>query len=134
MYTDYRHDPYEQPTLTAEESEFFEESLTLCCGKGVFPYTWLDGPDKLQSTELPPRTAFYNDLSERDCSSSDYQHAINVFTHFEMTNMLDYTLFYLSTDILLLADVYESFREITLTDYQLDPARFHTAGALGIAL
>ena len=40
---------------------------------------------------------------------------------------------YMNTDVMLLADVFESFRNTTMTKYKLDPAHFLTAPCLSWA-
>jgi len=127
---DYRLDPYEAPILTRTEMGYAEESMRLLCIKGTFPYSWLTSADKLEEVELPTRESFYNILSESECTPKDHQHAQEVWRHFGCGDMGDYTFLYLATDILLLCDIYERFRRLTLLDYGLDPARFYTAGAL----
>ena len=42
----------------------------------------------------------------------------------------DYHDVYLTTDVLLLADVFETFRDMCLENYRLDPAHFYTAPGL----
>ena len=42
----------------------------------------------------------------------------------------DYHDVYLATDVLLLADVFETFRDTCLQHYKLDPAHFYTAPGL----
>ena len=42
----------------------------------------------------------------------------------------DYHNLYNQVDILLLADVFENFRDICLKNYKLDPAHYHTAPGL----
>ena len=43
-----------------------------------------------------------------------------------MKSMKDYHDLYLTTDVLLLADAFENFREMALKYYRLDPAHFYT--------
>ena len=47
-----------------------------------------------------------------------------------MTSFKDYHELYNKVDVLLLADVFENFRNICLTNYELDPAHYYTAPGL----
>ena len=44
--------------------------------KGIFPYEWLDGLDKLYNTELPPKDAFYS-KKQSAIADKDYKQAID---------------------------------------------------------
>ena len=59
-------------------------------------------------------------------SESDYQHAQRVWTEFNIRNLGEYHDLYLKTDVTLLENVFESFRETSLAHYGLDPAHFFT--------
>jgi len=45
---------------------------------GIFPYEYLDSAGGLEETSLPPREAFYSNLTERECSQEDYNYALKV--------------------------------------------------------
>ena len=97
VHEDYRNHPYQPPALTSDQQQQIEEDLALMTRKGVGPYEYID------STQLPPKDAFYSSLTEEDISEIDYTHAQRVFKHFDMTDLGDYHNFYLFTDVLLLA-------------------------------
>ena len=63
-------------------------------------------------------------------SEKDHSHACKVWNEFGLKNMGDYHDLYLETDVLLLANVLESFRKVCLDNYGLDPAHFYTAPGL----
>ena len=63
-------------------------------------------------------------------SAKDYQHTCKVWNEFGLKNMGDYHDLYLETDVILLANVFESFRKVCLDNYGLDPAHFYTAPGL----
>ena len=112
-------------------TEFYEgDELDLIKRKGVFPYDWFDNFGKLSSTSLPPKEAFHSILNDSNISEEDYQHAQNVWETFKMKTMRDYHDLYLKSDVLLLSDVFENFRDVCLDNYRLDPIFYYTAPGL----
>ena len=99
--------------------------------KGVFPYEYLDSFAKMADAQLPPREAFRSTLTGKDCSEDDYQYAQQIWTAFGCRSLEDYLKLYLTSDVALLADVFQNFREICFRGrYQLDPAYFVSAPQL----
>ena len=90
--------------------------------KEVDPYEYIDSFEQFQEPQYPPKDVLYSSLTEVEISEIDYTHAQRVFSYFDMTELRDYHNFYLSTDVLLLADVFEYFRDVCLKHYGLDPA------------
>ena len=95
--------------------------------KGVYPYDYVDSPTKLTETALPPQAAFYSILNQEAISAEDYAHAENIWRVFQCRTMGDYHDVYLKSDVILLADVFESFRDTAMETYKLDPAHYFTA-------
>src|SRR6266436_379929 len=95
--------------------------------KGVFPYDWFDSFEKFHEPQLPPKASFNNILTETDISDEDYAHAQNVWTAFNMTSFEQYHDLYLKTDVLLLADIFENFRQLCMDTYEIDPAHCFTS-------
>ena len=63
-------------------------------------------------------------------SDDDYAHAQRVWTTFGCTTMRNYHDLYLKADVLLLADVFEKFRSMSLETYSLDPAHYYSLPGL----
>ena len=98
--------------------------------KGFYPYEYMNSEEKFNDTNLPPREAFYSKLSGKGISNKDYKHALNVWNTFKMKTFKEYHELYNITDVLLLADVFENFRDICLKIYGLDPVHYFTAPGL----
>ena len=111
------------------------DKFNLLARKGVYPYEYMDSLEKLKETALPPKEAFYSRLNDGGISDEDYAHAQNVWKTFKMKYFKDYHELYNKVDVLLLADVFEHFRNICLENYELDPAHYYTApGLAGFSL
>ena len=61
----------------------------------------------------------------------DYRHGNNVLKRFKLKNLGEYHDLYVQSDTLLLADVFENFRNTCLKVYELDPA--HLLSLTGLA-
>ena len=59
-------------------------------------------------------------------SESDYQHAQRVWSEFGIRDLGEYHDLYLRTDVVLLENVFEKFKETALKNYGLDPAHLYT--------
>ena len=79
----------EIPILSQEFPQYKDEDLKLLKRKGVFPYSWLDDPSKLNNKSLPPIEDFYVNLSKKSCCKEDYEHAQEVWKHFNCKTFKD---------------------------------------------
>ena len=109
---------------------FTTEQAKLLKQKGFFPYDYLGNIEKLKDTKPPPQKAFYSKLKGNRISNYNYNHVLNVWKTWKMKTFKEYLELYNVTDVLLLADVFENFRDICLKNYGLDPVYFYTAPGL----
>lgn len=110
-------------------SESYEKDSTklqLLLQKGVYPYSFMDSFEKFELTDLPNKEEFYNHLSKQHITDEQYMHAKKVWDTFQCKNMGEYHDIYLKTDVLLLADAFENFRDVGLKNYELDPTHYVT--------
>ncbi|XP_018406268.1 PREDICTED: uncharacterized protein LOC108782483 [Cyphomyrmex costatus] len=112
--------------VRSEFSALSDEDFDLLTHKGVFPYEYVDNVERLNDTLLPPRESFHSSLTGDTVSESDYAHAENVWQRFSVRTLGEYSDLYLKTDVLLLADVFENFRDSCVASYGLDPAHYYT--------
>ena len=106
-----------------------EEAFKLMRRKGVYPYKYMDGWKIFEETSLLPKDAFYSRCNMKGIIDQGYEHAQQVWNTMEKKTLGCYHDTYLKTDVLLLADVFEKFRDTCLKQYRLDPAHFYTAPA-----
>ena len=90
----------------------------------------MDNWEKFKETRLPAKEAFYSKLNMRCISDKDYEHAQQVWNSMTEKTLGSYHDIYLNTDVLILVDVFENFRDTCLKHYKLDPAHFYTSPGL----
>ena len=78
--------------------------------KGVYPYEYMDTWERVNEISLLDKKSFHNELYLADITDKSYSHAQIVFEKFNLENLGDYHDFYVQSDTLLLADVFEIFR------------------------
>ena len=109
--------------FTPEQTEILKQ-------KGFYPYEYMDSIKKFNDTKPPPQKAFNSKLSGKGISDKNYKHVWNVWYTFKMKIFKEYHELYNITDVLLLADVFENFRNLCLKIYGLDPVYYFTAPGL----
>ncbi|XP_075231719.1 uncharacterized protein LOC142330379 [Lycorma delicatula] len=106
---------------------FAKDDLPYVTTKGVYPYEYTTGWRTLDETVLPPIEKFYSKLSGEHISAEEYKRAEEIWQRFNIKTLGEYSDLYLKCDVLLLADVFESFRSLCMREYQLDCAYYYTA-------
>ena len=110
--------------------EYTPAQYELLVKKGIYPYEYMSEWKKFKETKLPPKEAFYSKLNMTGVKDEYYENARSVWREFEIKNLGEYHDLYLKTDVILLANVFEAFRDVCLKNYDLDPAHFYTAPGL----
>ena len=87
------------------------------------------GKNSMKHHYLKKSLKFYSHLNcshlnSEDVTDADYTHAQRVCKDLEIKKTGEYHELYVQSDTLLLANVFESFRNMRLEMYELDPARF----------
>ena len=90
----------------------------------------MDSIEKFKEDKPPPQKVFDSKLTGKGISNKNYNHVLNVWNTFNMETFKDYHELYNDSDVLLLADVFENFRDICLKIYGLDPVHYFTAPGL----
>ncbi|XP_057316784.1 uncharacterized protein LOC130657804 [Hydractinia symbiolongicarpus] len=111
-----------------------DDTFRLMLRKGVYSYKYKDRWQRFEELELPPKESFYSKLNMKGISDNEYAYAKKVWNCITLESdniaMGDYHDLYLSTDVLLIAEVFETFRDVCLTNYKLDPSHFYSAPGL----
>ena len=91
--------------------EFDNNILDLVKQKGFYPYEYLSDFKKFKEK------MFYSSFTNRKITNKEYGHVLNVWNKFHRKTMKDYHDLYLKWNVLLLADVFEKFRNNSLKYY-----------------
>ncbi|XP_046752097.1 uncharacterized protein LOC124414950 [Diprion similis] len=116
--------------LPVNKEKYISFTKHLLTRKDVFPYEYMDGWEKLENVKLPPKERCYSKLNNQDISDNDDAHACKVWQAFNLKTMGEYSDLHLQTDVFLLADDFENFRQNCYATYNLDPLHYSTAPGL----
>ena len=89
--------------------------------------------ERFDETSLHDKEAFYSSLNKEDITDVDRRHAKSVLKYFNNKNLGDYydlSVQSMFKDTLLVADLFENFRNKCIEIYELDPACFSSAPGL----
>ena len=97
-------------------NDFFLTMITIslfCCEKAfiLMNIGWLG---KTQQNNVTWKRRFYSHLNMEDVTDADYAHAKRVGKETEIKNLGKYHDLYVRSNVLLLADVFENFRNIEI--------------------
>lgn len=98
--------------------------------KGIFPYEFVDSVEKMEYNNILTKNEFYDNLNQKSITDQEYKQYKSVWNSIQDVNMKKYMELYLMIDVLALADVFESFRDTTLSSHKLDPIYYYTAPGL----
>ena len=91
----------------------------------------MDNWERFNETSLPNKESFFSSLNMENINDIDYRHGNNVFKKFKLKNLGEYHDLYIQSNTLLLADVFENFRNMCIKVYELDPT--HCLSLPGLA-
>ena len=84
----------------------------------------MDSWERYDETSLKDKKTFYNKLYLEDITDEDHAHVQKVFEELKLKNLVDCHDLYVQSHTLVLADVFENFRNKCIEIYELDPAHF----------
>ena len=87
-----------------------DEQFRSLLKKGIYLYKYMSSWDKFEETKLYSKEAFYSNLNMSDISNHDYENAQKLWKEFGSLNLGEYNDLYQKTDVLLLSNIFETFR------------------------
>ena len=90
----------------------------------------MDDWGKVNETSLPVKENFYSHLNMEDITDADYSYPKRVSKYFKIKKLVEYHGLHAQRNTLLLAYVFENYRNMCLEKYALGLARFLTAHGL----
>ena len=95
--------------------------------KRVYPYEYIDEWDKFNEKVLPGKDSFYSNLTLEILAKQ-----IMLIQTTYSKNLGEHHDLYVRSDTLLLADIFENFRQSCIKNYELDPAHFVSLPVLAL--
>ena len=94
----------------------------------------MSGPDKYEETSQPSIESFYDTLNDEPLQEKDYERAQEIWSHFGIRTLQQYHDHYLKSDVLLLADVMENFRNTIYSEHRSGLPPFYNSSVVGLGI
>ena len=104
--------------------------FALLLKKGVYPYEYMDSWKRFNELIPLEEDYYYSKLYMKGITKEDIKHVPNVCDTFRIKTLGEYHDLYIQLDTVLLADVFENFRDKCMEIYKIDPAYFLSAPGL----
>ena len=116
--------------LKVVTKNYFQDKFELVNKKlENFPYMYVN-PDNLDEKDLPEKKYFDNILTTKDTSDEEYNNVQSFYKKMKFKNLREYLECYLTSDITLLADVFNNFRKIIFEQFELDCCKYVSSPSL----
>lgn len=93
----------------------------LLLGKLLFPYSYIKDYATLEETSLPPKSAYFNKLTQSPISDEQYESVQRLWNQLDLPNLRSYYALYLSLDIYHLLDTLAGYQNLCINYYEIDP-------------
>ena len=98
--------------------------------KGIYPYEYMTSSDKYKEPAPLDKKLYYTKLNDENISDSDIEHVKKVCNAYKLTNLKDYNELFVKSDVSLLIDVFENYRDTRIKVDKLDPTYYLLAPGL----
>ena len=105
------------------------EDFQLMRYKGAIPYSFYKSHNDFNNNELL-KEQFYDQLRNEYVKDEVYNRTLNIWNHFKCNNHGELVDLYLKSDVLLLSDIFERFRDATLKYFEIDPCHCFSSPGL----
>lgn len=123
--TNHDYPILKQTYLVKNNGKFDSEKFQMVLGKSFFPYEYCTSLTQMQQVKkLPKIKHFYSVLTESSISVENHKFAKKVWKTFDCKDLLEYTKTYCKIDTILLAEIFEKFRDDMIEFSGLDPSHY----------
>ena len=94
-----------------------------------FPYNYIN-PINLNEKDLPEKKHSYNQLTMNEIKDEEYENVELFHKNMKFKNLREYLECYLTSDITLLADIFNNFRKMIFDEFELDCCKYISSPSL----
>ena len=111
----------------------FPDNFELLKTKVSFPYEWLRR-ENIYDKELPTIDKFYSSLKLQNISEEEYNKTLEICKKLKCKNIKEYLDIYMTLDVCLQTDIFNSFRNIIWDKFEIDCTKYITSCSLSLDL